>query len=648
MVLSGVKNTDFANGFLRLALEWSATQNITGNTSTVTAKLYLQGLNSNSTINASASNAGYITIDGAKSSFNATSAITGTQKKLLFTATKTVTHGTDGTKTLVLDAGFNVNITFSGVKYDWQYAGGSFELNKINRTSKVTLSANEFNIGTAITVNTNRSSTAYTHTIRYKFGNATANIATGVTTSTVFNVPKSFANQNPNGISGTGTIYCDTYNGSTLIGTTTANFIAWTPDTAEFRPTITGVTITDLDTAITTKFGGYVQNRTQLNVKFNGAGVYGSIIKSQRVTVGSETLTGNNVITNPLPQSGAVNVVTTVTDSRGRTTSVTTPITVLSYSEPAITALTAKRVNADGTDNTQGTSIQVTFVASIASVGAKNDKTYTVRYKKVNDANYQEKAVTGDYDASLTTKIDSLTADNAYNIVIVASDYFSETTRQTRVATAFTLLDLRSGGKGLGIGKVSEKDALEVALPMDVTGNTTIYAPSSTDADSGLLRLRRADGTLIAFIATSDGGTGLNIHTYAKATNAWAGMIKVNEDGSIYTSGGIVNEARKAPTLLNNWANYGDGFTPASYWKDANGVVHITGLIRNGTVAKDTVLFNLPAGYRPFGAEIMTVQNGDNTFRRISILVNGNVILGSSTFTTGWLSLANISFKAEN
>lgn len=647
MVLSGVKNTDFANGFLRLALEWSATQNITGNTSTVTAKLYLQGLNSNSTINASASNAGYITIDGTKSSFNATSAITGTQKRLLFTATKTVTHGTDGTKTLVLDAGFNVNITFSGAKYDWQYAGGSFELNKINRMSKVTLSANEFNIGTAITVNTNRTSTAYTHTIRYKFGSATDNIATGVTNSVVFNVPKSFANQTPNGISGTGTIYCDTYNGSTLIGTTTANFITWTPDTAEFRPTITGVTISDLDTAITTKFGGYVQNRTQLNVKFNGAGVYGSIIKSQRVTVGSETLTGNNVITNPLPQSGAVNVVTTVTDSRGRTTSVTTPITVLSYTDPAITSLTAKRVNADGTDNTQGTSIQVAFTASIASVGAKNDKTYTIRYKKVNDANYQEKVVTGDYSANLTTKIDGLTANNAYNIVIVARDYFSETTRQTRVSIAFTLLDLRAGGKGLGIGKVSEKDALEVALPMDVTGNTTIYAPSSTDADSGLLRLRRADGTLIAFIATSDGGTGLNIHTYAKATNTLAGMIKVNEDGSVYTSGGIVNEARKPATLQNGWTADTGAFTPASYWKDANSVVHITGLIRGGTATSGTVLFNLPAGYRPFGTEVFSVLNGGNNGRRLDILANGNVTINASDYANSWIALSGISFKAE-
>jgi len=587
MVLSGTDNTDFANGYLRLALEWTATQNITANTSTVTAKLYLQGLNANSTINASTSNSGYITIAGVKKTFTATSAITGTQKKLLSTATGTVAHLADGTKTLVLDSGFNVNVTFSGVKYDYQYAGGTFELTKINRASAVTLSDNEMNVGTAITVTTNRASSTYTHTIRYKYGSLTANIATGVTTSTVFNVPKTFASQTPNGISGTGTVFCDTFSGSTLIGTTSANFTAWIPDTAEFRPTITGIALADINTAITTQFGGYVQNRTMLNVKYTGAGVYGSTIRTQRVVANNEALTGNDVITNPLANSGAGSVVITVTDSRGRIATSTTAIDVLAYTDPAITVLTAKRVNADGTGNPQGTSVQVAFTASISPVDNKNEKLYEIRYKKVSDTAYTSKTVTADYLADVTTQIDALTADNAYNISIVATDYFGMVTRQTTVSTAFTLLDLRAGGKGLAIGKVSEKDALEVALPSEFSQPVTALA-------------------------------------------------------------GVVNEARKAPTLLNSWANYGGEFTPASYWKDANGVVYLTGLISNSATAKYTVLFTLPAGYRPFGVEIMTVRNGDNAWRRVDILANGNVALNDTNFTNGWLSLANISFKAEN
>lgn len=111
---------------------------------------------------------------------------------------------------------------------------------------------------------------------------------------------------------------------------------------------------------------------------------------------------------------------------------------------------------------------------------------------------------------------------------------------------------------------------------------------------------------------------------------------------------GIVNEARKSPTLLNSWVNYSADYTGASYWKDANGIVHLTGVIKDGVVTKGTIVFTLPAGYRPFASEIMTVQNGDNAFRRLDILANGNVTLNGQGFTNGWLSLTNISFKAEN
>lgn len=51
---------------------------------------------------------------------------------------------------------------------------------------------------------------------------------------------------------------------------------------------------------------------------------------------------------------------------------------------------------------------------------------------------------------------------------------------------------------------------------------------------------------------------------------------------------------------------------------------------------------------QPFGLEIQTAQNGDSALRRINIMSNGNVTIGAANFTTSWLSLANISFRAEN
>jgi hypothetical protein len=51
-----------------------------------------------------------------------------------------------------------------------------------------------------------------------------------------------------------------------------------------------------------------------------------------------------------------------------------------------------------------------------------------------------------------------------------------------------------------------------------------------------------------------------------------------------------------APPFTNAWVNLA-GFAPAAFWKDANGIVTIEGLIATGTLG--TTAFTLPPGYRP-------------------------------------------------
>ena len=52
-----------------------------------------------------------------------------------------------------------------------------------------------------------------------------------------------------------------------------------------------------------------------------------------------------------------------------------------------------------------------------------------------------------------------------------------------------------------------------------------------------------------------------------------------------------------APTLLNNWIDYGGGFHACGYYKDEFGIVHLTGIVKSGTAA--SVIFALPVGFRP-------------------------------------------------
>ena len=70
--------------------------------------------------------------------------------------------------------------------------------------SQPTLSAYTINMGSPVTIYTNRQSTAATHTLRYSFFTVNQTIATGVTGSASWTPPVSLAAQIPNASSGWG------------------------------------------------------------------------------------------------------------------------------------------------------------------------------------------------------------------------------------------------------------------------------------------------------------------------------------------------------------------------------------------------------------------------------------------------------------
>lgn len=101
-------------------------------------------------------------------------------------------------------------------------------------------------------------------------------------------------------------------------------------------------------------------------------------------------------------------------------------------------------------------------------------------------------------------------------------------------------------------------------------------------------------------------------------------------------------EAWVAPTLLNSWVNYGGGFNDAAYYKDPFGVVHLRGVIKDGTDVSGTALFTLPVGYRPPAQELFTVISS-SALGRVDIATTGNVVITSGSNT--WLSLDGLTFR---
>jgi hypothetical protein len=130
--------------------------------------------------------------------------------------------------------------------------------------------------------------------------------------------------------------------------------------------------------------------------------------------------------------------------------------------------------------------------------------------------------------------------------------------------------------------------------------------------------------------------------TVTKQGNTFNGanqLLKLN------SSGFITQESLQAPVLQNGWENHGGGFENAGFWKDKEGLVHLQGLIRSGTIANSTVLFTLPTGYRPQVRLIFTILN-NNAVGRIDLLPTGEMIIANVSSNL-WLNLTGIYFRTN-
>lgn len=106
-------------------------------------------------------------------------------------------------------------------------------------------------------------------------------------------------------------------------------------------------------------------------------------------------------------------------------------------------------------------------------------------------------------------------------------------------------------------------------------------------------------------------------------------------------------EAWSAPTLQNSWVNYGSGYDTVGYMKDSLGFVHVKGMIKSGVTTLGTLLFTLPAGYRPSGhSYIVSGFNNGGTVAAFEIRSTGefNLLNGNATYT----GMGHIVFRAEN
>ena len=245
-------------------IDWSAKTNESANTTTITAILFVI---KNQTV-ATSGTWDYSLKVGDKSASGSEYYQLKDEYWRVASVTKTVTHNSDGTApSVTISASFKAPSGTSLAGNTWS-GSASIKVDSIARNSSLSLGASSVQMGKKLLITINRENPNFTHTLKCEFGGKTINIATDVASSYAWTVPDMAAYCN-NATSGTATITCIAYNGSTKIGESTATVTLTVPDatTPSFPD---GDVIIGAGNSIGTERGS-TNFRLTLTYEFNGA-----------------------------------------------------------------------------------------------------------------------------------------------------------------------------------------------------------------------------------------------------------------------------------------------------------------------------------------------------------------------------------------
>lgn len=484
-IASGDFSWTTSNDYIDAKIVWEVTsQNVPNSTSTINMKLYFYRTNS-----------GYHTYRkwwghlfcGSQQSpasgkhLTAVLDITNGSEVFAQEATFTVAHNADGSCNISIGAVGSL-IDTGATTYNVPQPSKTISLPVIGRNS--TMSCGEFTMGTEGTISVSKANDIFTHTITYLWGDTSpSGINSGKgyqgtictkssLTSVKWTPPLELANAIPDDVRGVGTLLCTTYTGTgVLVGTSNITFQAVVP--ASVIPSITSFVAERVNNDVPDSWGLFIQGKSQCKLTAVGAGSYKSTIESYSIkrkiggAVISSTSTGTTAVLN---ESGDVTFVASVTDSRGRTASKEVTISVTAYSVPTVTSILSQRSDVNGNVNDNGSYIRTSCEVAVSSCNGKNSvSSCKVYYRKSGDGSWS--AGTSYTSGSVVILAGNADVDSSYEVKYEVSDALSTIEFIDVVSTSFTTMDFRKGGRGVAIGKASEKEAFECVMDAEFTGS---------------------------------------------------------------------------------------------------------------------------------------------------------------------------------
>ena len=526
-----------------LRFNWTQVgQSVTNNTTTISWSLQLVAGSAGEIIS-SAAKGWSVTINGTTYSGTNGVAIGNNATKTLASGQVTIAHAADGTKSFAYTFAQTFDITFAGAWVGTATGSGTGTLNTIPRATTPGVSGTVVEMGTTMIIYTVGASAAFKHDLAYSFaGGPFVDIATGVVDLAYWAVPLDLANSIPNTTSGTVTLRCITKNGTSTVGTRTVLITAKVP--ASVKPTVDSVTATEAAAGLAEVIGAFVQGKTKVAVSIEASGALGSTVKNCSSTFCGKTYSGAAWTSDPVLQSGTVAVVTTVTDSRGRTATKTTSLTVLAYEPPQISAFSVGRCDDSGKADPDGEKVRVRLTYSVTPLNDRNTATAYVEYRRAESSTWYRAAtyteLSNDIDA---VQSETFTTDYQYDFRVRLTDAFNSSSPAMYTAvlpSGAVILDIRADGKGLAFFKTSTKEGVEIAgeLPGSAVSLTTnadlddLTTPGfyaiPTAAISGTVQNKPFTDSATASIEVKQTGNGAVRQIVQKGTKA---------DGAIYERG---------------------------------------------------------------------------------------------------------------
>lgn len=489
-------------------------QNIANNTSNVTA--YIDAISNYGSYNY-LNPGGSVTFGGnASGTYNFNHNFSPNTTTRIYERTFNVTHNNDGTGRVTMNATFVTNVSSGTI-----YGSASLTLPSIARASQPTVSGTTA-LGSTMTINTNRALSSFTHTLKWSWAGKSGTIATGVATSTTWTPDiATFAPYLTNATSATCTITCDTYSGSTLIGSKSTTINLAIP--ASVTPRITGIAIEDTAGYFDT-YGAYVRGKSSLNVSITAETAYGAGITTYAAGFSSNAMTSQatNGVDVGIPYETSVNKVSVaVTDTRGRRSTASQAIKVEEYNYPTLIGTRAYRYDTTtNTENDESTTIRVHCEGSCTDIGGsgKNTCTVTIRWRQQGasqwtNANIADRGTSFSFDYDLTDKSET----SIFEISVVVIDQIgSQIENITTISTASPTMDFKSDGKGIGMFCTSEKPGLQLR------GDLILDALKSGENVENYTAFLGANyvGDLISLIEIAIGGTYVNL--FRPVSGSWA------------------------------------------------------------------------------------------------------------------------------